>query len=169
MSSQPRGHATASVGASAGLLPGAGVSASLRALGTFGAHWELGLGAHFWPEHRAERFGFALATAAIETCAIPWASARWLRWCGAAHVGLFQVFVHAPELTPVEVGMCPWSAVESGPAVSLPLVASLRFDAGIAAIVPIVRRQAFLRGQTEPVWEQSTVGGRAELGLRAEF
>jgi hypothetical protein len=169
MSLRARGHATLSGGASVGLVPGLAAVASLRAGRSFGDRWELGLGTYFWPERRVERVGFALATAALEACAAPWTSALWLRWCGALHLGLFQVFVHAPELTPVEVGMFPWAGGDTGPAVSFPLVGSLRLDARIAAVVPIMRRQALLRGQATPLWEQSTVAGRAELGLRAEF
>ena len=163
------GRATLSVGESAGLLPGIAPATSLRVRAAFGENWELGVGAHFWPESRTAGLGFALASAALENCIAPLASARFLRWCTAVHVGLFHVFIHTPELAPVDVGMFPWVAGESGPSASVPLVGPLRLEAGVSALLPLVRRQAFLRGQIDPVWEQSAIGGRAEIGLGATF
>jgi hypothetical protein len=166
---EPRGRAAVTAGASAGIVPEVGLVTSLRAHRAFGELWELGVGAHFWPESRTGGVGFAVASAALESCIAPIASFRLVRWCAALHAGLFHVFVHAPELAPVEVGMFPWAAAETGPSLSVPLVGGLRLEAGISALVPLLRRQALVRGQSEPVWEQSAVGGRAELGLGAAF
>jgi len=165
----PRGHVALMAGASAGLVPDVSLVTSLRAHLAMGPAWEVGASASFWPESRTAGLGFALTTAELEGCMAPLASARVVRWCAGAHVGLFQVFVHAPELAPVEVGMFPWAAVEAGPSLSFPLVGPLRLEAGATAIFPLLRRQAFLRGESTPVWEESGVGGRAELGVGAAF
>ena len=166
---EERGRAALSAGASAGLVPDTSLVTSLHARAAVSELWDVGVGASFWPESQTAGLGFAIASAALESCIAPLASARFLRWCAAVHVGLFQVFVHAPELSPVDVGMFPWVAGETGPSVSLALVGRLRLEASVSAIVPFLRRQAFLRGQAAPVWEQNAFGGRAELGLGAGF
>lgn len=165
----PSGHATLAGGAGLGLLPGVAPIVSLRVRASVGERIELGVGAHFLPESQQDGVGYALTSGALEACFVPLTSARWLRWCGDVHVGAFQVFVHAAELTPVEVGMFPWAGVGSGPALSLPLAGPIHLDAAVSALVPIVRRQAGVRGQSEPMWEQSSFTGRADLGLGASF
>ncbi len=165
----PHGQATLGGGAGVGLVPGVAPLVSLRVRANVGERLELGVSAHFLPESQQEGIGYALTSGALEGCLVPWISTRWLRWCGEAHLGAFQVFVHAAELTPVEVGMFPWAGLGTGPALSLPLAGPIHLDVAISALVPLVRRQALVRGQSDPVWEQSVVTGRADLGLGARF
>ena len=165
----PAANVTLSGGAGVGLVPGVVPLVALRVRANVGEHVQVGLGAHFAPESRRDGVGYALTSGALEACVVPWTAARWLRWCGDVHVGAFQVFVHAAELAPVEVGAFPWAGAGTGPGLSLPIAGSLHLDAALSALVPLVRRQAFLRGQAEPMWEQSVVTGRADLGLGASF
>ena len=79
------------------------------------------------------------------------------------------MFVHAVDLAPVEVGSFFWAGGETGPVLSLPIGRTLRAFAGVSAIVPITRRQAFFRGRPDAVWEQEVVGDRADIGLDATF
>ena len=96
----------------------------------------LGLGATFWPESEAAGgIGFAMVAASVDACVVPFLSARVLRWCGAFHTGAFDVFVHAPELAPVEVGMFSWVGASTGPAVSIPLGGPLSIEASVSAVV----------------------------------
>jgi hypothetical protein len=164
-----RGHGAVAIGAGAGLVPAIAPVVSIHARGNIGARWELGLGAHFWAESKTSGMGFALTTASVDGCVIPLDAIRPLRWCAGAHVGFLHVFVHAPELAPVTVGMVPWVGAETGPSVSLPLAGALRLEADLAAVVPITQRQAFARGRPGVVWEQSMVAGRASLGLGVSF
>jgi hypothetical protein len=163
------GRATATLGASAGLVPGLSLVTSIHAHAALGARWEVGIGASFWPESQTAGLGFALVSAAFEGCVVPMASAAFLRWCAAVHAGVFEVFVHARELAPVDVGEFAWAAGESGPSLSVRVVGPLHAEASASALVPFVRRQGFLRGRTDPTWEQNLIGGRAELGLGASF
>ena len=164
-----RVHAMLTGGASVGLLPDVAPSTSLRVRAIVAPWIEIGIGAHVWPESQTKGFGFAIASGSLDACAMPLAGARLLRWCAAIHGGVFDVFVHAAELAPVDVGAFAWAAAESGPALSIPVVGALRLEIGVSAFVPILRRQAFVRGQSEPLWEQSVVGGRAEVGVGATF
>lgn len=165
----PRGHATLAGGASVGLVPGVVPVVSLRVRANVGERMEIGVGAHFLPESQQDGLGYALTSGSIEGCFVPSLAARWLRWCADAQLGAFHVFVHAAELAPVEVGVFPWAGIGTGPALSLPIAGPLHLDASLSALVPIARRQAFLRGQTDPIWEQSIVTGQADLGLGASF
>lgn len=162
---EPQGRASLSAGGALGLVPNLSPGVALRALGRVHSHVELGIGAHFWPESRVgDELSFALSSLAAEGCFVPRPRAA-IRWCAAAHVGLFHVFVARGALVPIEVGMFPWAAVDTGPALSIPLLGPLRLDLGVSALVPVIRRQAFLRGQSSPAWEQAIVGGRAEVGV----
>jgi hypothetical protein len=166
---QERGRATLAFGGSAGLLPGIASVVSLRVSRNVGAAWELRGGAHFWPETVRSGVGLALATGALDACVLPLSSVRALRWCAGIHLGAFQVFVHSPDLVPVDVGMFLWGAAETGPGLSLTLVGPLRLDASVAALVPMTRRQALVLGLPGAVWEQSAIAGRADVGLSANF
>ena len=90
---------------------------SLRVFSDALPHGEFGFSANFWPETRTDGLGFhALASAALDGCISPWTSGRpRLLLCAAFHVGLFESFVEAPELSPLDVGMYPWAAAETGP------------------------------------------------------
>jgi hypothetical protein len=164
-----RVHALVTIGASAGVLPGLAPSTSLRVRAKAAPWLEVGLGAHVWPESRSAGAGFGLASASVDACALPFARARALLFCAGLHAGVLDVFVHAADLSPVEVGPFAWAGAEAGPALSLPIAGALRLEVDAAALVPIVRRQAFVRGQAEPLWEQRAVGGRAEVGVGATF
>lgn len=166
---EERAHAMLAMGVGAGLLPDLSPVAALRVRALAGARLELGVGAHFWPESRTGGIGLAMAGGSLEACAVPFLGARVFRWCAALHAGVFQVFVHAPELAPVEVGMFPWLGAETGPALSIPLAGRVRLELMASVVVPITRRQAFVRGQAEPLWEQTVLGGRADVGLGATF
>jgi hypothetical protein len=168
-SREERGRASLAIGVSAGVVPDVAPFLSLRARRAMASGWEIGVGGHFWPESRSGGVGFALATGSLDSCLAPLASARWARWCAGLHVGVFQVFVHASELAPVDVGMFPWSAAETGPAVSIRAFGPVRLDAGLSGIVPLIRREALVRGLSGAVWEQSAVGGRADIGIAAVF
>jgi hypothetical protein len=160
-----RVHALLTGGASAGLLPDVAPSIALRVRAAVGERFEVGVGAHFWPESKTRGVGFSIATGSLDGCFV----AHAFRWCAAFHAGAFDVFVHEPALAPVEVGMFPWLAAETGPSFSVPVAGALHLEAGLSAILPILRRQAFVRGTPEPLWEQSVVGGRADVGLGASF
>lgn len=166
---EDRAHALLTGGASVGLVPDVSPSIALRVRALIGSRFELGVGASFVPESKTAGVGFAIATGSLDACAIPLLSARVLRWCAAFHAGAFDVFVHDAQLAPVEVGMFPWLAASTGPALSLPVTAALRIEVGVNAVVPILRRQAFVRGTPDPIWEQSPVAGQAEVGLGATF
>jgi hypothetical protein len=166
---EERGRVELAFGASVGLLPGVAPGTSLRFRLDLGPAWEIGVGAHVWSESREAGLGFSLVTGSLDACFAPLRSARALRWCASGHVGMFGAWVHAPELGPVEVGMFPWGAAETGPALSVPLAGPLRIDANVSGILPIPQRQAFVRGRAEPVWEQAIVGGRADVGIAARF
>lgn len=157
-------------GASAGLLPEVTPALGLRGRAILGARFELGIGAMFWPESKtANGIGFAMVSAAFDACVVPLLSARVLRWCGALHVGAFDVFVHAPDLAPVEVGMFSWVGASTGPSLSIPIGGPVSFEASVSAVVPITRRQAFVRGTADAVFEQSPVAGHADVGLGVTF
>ena len=166
-----RGRAAGAFGGGIGLVPEITPVVSLRARGSIGARWELGVGAQLWVESRTSGMGFGLTTASADVCVIPLEGVRALRWCAGGHLGFLHVAVHAAELAPVTVGMVPWAGAETGPHLSLPLMRDgpFRLEAGVSAIVPITRREAFVRGRPDVVWEQSVVGGRAELGVGASF
>ncbi len=164
-----RVHAMVMGGASVGIVPEVAPSASLRVRAILGPYVELGLGAHFWPESRTSGVGFGITSGSLDACVIPFASARVVRWCAGLHGGVFDVFVYAAELAPVEVGAFVWAAAETGPALSIPVAGALRLELSATAVVPIVRRQAFVRGQSEALWEQSVVGGRGDVGVGATF
>lgn len=164
-----RVHAMFVGGASVGLLPDIAPSASLRVRAILGERVELGLGAHFWPESQTSGVGYGITSGSVDACVVPFLAARVLRWCAGVHGGVFDVFVHSPELAPVEVGAFVWAGAETGPALSIPITGAFRLEIGAVAVVPIVRRQAFVRGQSEPLWEQSVVGGRADVGVGATF
>lgn len=166
---EDRAHALLTGGANVGLVPDVAPSIALRVRALLGSRLELGVGATFLPESKTSGFGFAIATGSLDACVVPFASARVLRWCAAFHAGVFDVFVHAPELAPVEVGMFPWLAAATGPALSIPIGAGLRVELSMNAVVPISRRQAFVRGTADPIWEQSPVAGQADVGLGATF
>ncbi len=165
----PHGHATLAGGASVGLVPGVVPMVSLRVRANLGERVEIGVGGHFLAESQQDGLGYALTSGGVEGCFVPSLAVRWLRWCADVQVGAFQVYVHAAELAPVEVGAFPWAGAGTGPALSLPITGPLHLDASISALVPLARRQAFLRGQTDPIWEQSVVTGHADLGLGASF
>ncbi len=159
-----RGHATLATGAGFGLVPGVVPSGSLGVRHRLGESlFSLGLGAHLTPESRKGDFGFALTTASLDVCVGPRRIV--VRWCAGGHLGFFHVFAHGDRLAPVEVGMFPWSAAETGPALSLPLVRGITLEMRVTAVLPLVRRQALVLGQAEPVWEQARLGGAAEIGL----
>lgn len=166
-------RATIVASGSTGLVPGPALGIGLRVLGRVHDRLELGVSARYLPERAAEGgLSFALASGAVEGCVVPWLGAGMLsvtRWCAAVHGGAFHVFVAPGALSPLEVGTFPWLGAETGPSVTIPLFGALRLDAGIAVVVPIVRRQAFLRGESAPVWEQATVGGVAEIGVGASL
>jgi hypothetical protein len=164
-----RGRASATIGASAGILPGLSLVTALRARAELTPVFEIGLGGHFWPETREGGLGFSLVSGSLDACVAPLSGIRALRWCAYLHAGAFHAFVHSAELVPVEVGMFPWLAGETGPAVSIAIVPALRIEAGVSAVVPVLRRQAFVRGRADPVWEQEAVAGRADIGLAAVF
>ena len=165
-----RGRAAVAIGGGIGLVPEITPVVSLRARGSIGARWELGVGAQLWVESQTSGMGFGLTTASADLCVIPLGGVRALRWCAGGHLGVLHVAVHAAELVPVTVGMVPWAGAETGPHLSLPLLGGpLRLEAGVSAIVPITRREAFVRGRPDVVWEQSVVAGRADLGVGASF
>lgn len=166
---EDRHRVSLAIGASTGVLPGAAPFVSFRGRRVMASAWEVGIGGHLWPESRRAGAGFSLATGSLDTCVAPLASARWARWCAGLHVGMFQVSVFAAELAPIDVGVSPWFAAETGPAVSIRAFGPLRLDAGVSAIVPIVRRQALVRGLPGAIWEQSPIGTRADVGIAAVF
>ncbi|MCW5838025.1 MAG: hypothetical protein KIS78_36885 [Labilithrix sp.] len=166
---EPRVRVTAGGGGAVGLVPDLGASASLRAGFMVSAHVEVGIGATYLPESRAGDFGFGLVAGEARGCLLPWRAGGLLRLCGAAIVGAFEVFAHSAELVPVDVGPFPWLGAEAGPVVSVPLRGPFRIELGASAIVPIVRRQGFILGAPEPVWEQSAVAARVEMGAAALF
>lgn len=165
----PRARVSLAVGLGGGLLPGVSAVTTLRTSVFLGEQLELGLGYAYWPEVREGGLGFGLAAAEVRACAIPARVLGPLRLCVGGLAGFFDAVVHAPELTPVEVGSSPWAAVELGPVASVRLFGPLSLEAGASLIVPVIRRQALLRNQSEPVWEQGVLGGRGELGLGAVF
>ncbi|MBX3217965.1 MAG: hypothetical protein KF850_38520 [Labilithrix sp.] len=166
---EPRVRVTAGGGGAVGLVPGVGASASLRAGFMIGDRLEVGLGATYVPQSREGAFGFGLAAGEARGCVLPWRAGGLLRLCGAALAGAFEVFAHSSALTPVDVGLFPWLGAEAGPVLSVPLRGPFRIELGASAIVPLLRRQGFLRGAPEPVWGQSAVAARAELGAAALF
>ncbi|MBS2014299.1 MAG: hypothetical protein JST00_15540 [Deltaproteobacteria bacterium] len=166
---EDRAHVALTGGAIAGLVPGVAPAIALGVRALVGARVEIGVGASFVPESKASGAGFAIATGTLDACAVPVAEARALRWCAAVHAGTFEVFVHAPELAPVEVGTFPWAALGTGPALAVPLGGRVSLEASVSAVVPLLRRQAFVRGAPEPLFEQAVVAGRADLGLGATF
>jgi len=163
-----RGSAALAIGAGAGVVPGISPVVSLRTSARV-ERAEVGVGAQLWPESRAAGMGFALAAMSLDACLLPFASTVAFRWCGALLAGFFHAVVHAPELAPVEVGATPWLGAETGPLVSVPVTGTLRLEAGAAALVPLTRRQAFVRDRPDPAWGQAIVGGRIDLGARAVF
>ena len=160
---------TLSIGATAGVVPNVPGVVALRVHASASRLWEIGLGAHAWPGSSEGGLGFALTSASLDACASPITTAAALRWCAAAHAGVFYAFVQAPELAPIDAGGAPWAAIETGPSVVVPLVGSFRLDGGVSALVPLVRRVAFVAGRTSPVWEQAAVAPRAEIGVAAVF
>ena len=164
-----RGSAIVTGGAAAGIVPSIAPMASLHVRANVTERLTVGLGGHFIAPSRADGVGFSLTSGAVELCSAPIDGAPAFRWCGAFLAGAFAVFVHAPELAPVEVGAFPWLAGETGPEVAIPLGGAVRFEIGARAVVPLTRRQAFVRGQPDPLWEQSAVAGRAAAGLGVVF
>lgn len=164
-----RGSTMLTGGVAVGIVPSIAPMASLHVRMNVTERLTFGLGAHFIAPSRTEGVGFSVTSGAFEICAVPFAGASALRWCGAFHLGAFSVFVHAPELAPVEVGAFPWLAAETGPQVAIPIGGPVRFEIGASAFVPITRRQAFVRGQPEPLWEQAVVAGRGAAGLGVVF
>lgn len=156
-------------GITAGVVPGPSDVATLRVSLPVGRRAELGVGMTYFRESRSGDFAFGVTAGELRGCVDPWGIRGLPRFCGAMLVGAFEANVRAGNLTPVEVGTFAWAAAEIGPALSAPLIGPLRLETGASAIIPIVRRQGFLRGSPDAVWEQSTVGGRVELGLGLIF
>lgn len=164
-----RGSAAVTGGAAVGIVPSIAPMASLHVRANVTERFTIGLGGHFIAPSREDGVGFSLTSGAVEICGEPLGGAPAFRWCGAFLAGAFAVFVHAPALAPVEVGAFPWLAGETGPEVAIPLGGSVRFEVSARALVPITRRQAFVRGQPEPLWEQAVVAARAAAGLGVVF
>jgi hypothetical protein len=165
----PRVRATLNGGATAGLLPTITATTSLRVGIMLGTLFEVGVGAGYFPESRRASYGFGLVTGEARGCVLPWQAGGLLRFCGAALLGAFEVYSHSDELRPRDVGVFPWLGAEVGPVLSVPVFGPLRGELGVSAIVPLLRRQGFIGGRSEPVWEQARVTGRAELGLGMLF
>lgn len=165
----PRLRASTFGGVGAGLVPGAGTMVGLRAAVIFADRVEAGLGATYLPETTEGAYGFGMALAEARGCYAPWGARGLLRFCGAFLAGAFETYVHTDTLTPVDVGVFPWVGAEAGPVLSIAVVGPVRAELGATAVVPIVRRQGLVRGQAAPVWEQSAVGGRADLGVGVLF
>lgn len=162
------GHATIAAGASAGLVPGISGVVSLLVGFPISDYVDLTVGARVWPESRKGDFGFGIASAEAGACVLPWARGP-LRFCGGALFGLYDVYVHSVDLAPVDVGAFAWAAVDAGAMATVPLGKRFRVELGASAIMPLVRRSAFVRGQNDPVWEQNALGGLLEIGLGAGF
>lgn len=156
-------------GLTAGVVPGPSDVTSLRASFPVREIVEAGVGVSHFREQREGGFGFAVTTGEVRACAIPWGARAAVRLCGAVLVGIFEANLRSADLAPVDVGPSAWAGAELGPALSLALAGPLRLEAGASALVPIVRRQGFVRGRSDPVWEQAAVGGRAEMGLGLLF
>lgn len=167
----PSLQAALTVGATAGLVPGPSDVYALRADLAVHRLVSVGLGASWFRPTRAGGrdgdFAFGLTTAEARACLTPWGPRGALRVCGALLVGAFDASLRRTTLRPLEVGVFPWLGAELGPSVALPLdrAGAVAITAGVSAFVPILRRQGLVGGSAEPVWEQSPVGGRAELGL----
>jgi hypothetical protein len=166
---EPRVRVTLGGGVSGGLVPSPGPTSSLRAALILGERVEVGLGASYQPAQRSGSYGFGLASAEARGCFLPLGPRGLVRVCGAALVGAFETYVHSEALVPVDVGVFPWFGIEVGPVLSLGVGGPLRIELATSAVMPVVRRQGFERGATEPVWQQAVVGGRAELSLGVLF
>lgn len=152
-------------GATAGLVPGPSDVYALRGELAVGRWVGVGVGASWLRPIPEGDFAFGLTTAEARACLTPWGARGVARLCGALLVGAFDASLRRTTLRPVEVGAFPWAGAELGPAIAVPLAGPVALAAGVSAIVPITRRQGFVGGAAEPVWEQSPIGGRAELGL----
>jgi hypothetical protein len=152
-----------------GLVPGPSATSSLRAGVVLADRFELDVGASYLPPARDGAFGFGLVEGAARACLLPWGLLPDVRVCAAALAGSFETYVHTNTDRPVDVGAFPWLGAELGAGLSVALVGPLRLDLDAAGVVPILRRQGFVRGDATPAWEQSPVAGRAELGLGVLF
>ena len=167
--SSPRARLSLAGGATAGLLPGVTAMARLRAAVFVSEHVELGAGVAWSPEAREGIFGFDLTTGEVLGCYSPWRVRGPLRVCGALLAGAFGTFVHSRALQPVDVGVFPWLGAEAGVAASLPIAGPATVELGASAVVPLLRRQGFVRGAPAAVWEQEIIAFRADLGLGVIF
>jgi hypothetical protein len=156
-------------GITSGIVPGPSDVTSLRAQIVLGDFVELGTGFSWFREQREGDFAFGVVAGEVRACATPWRPSGLARLCGAFLAGAFEANVRAGDLSPVEVGSFPWAAAELGPVLSVGIAGPMRLELAASAIVPITRRQGFVRGATAPVWEESVVAGRAELGIGALF
>ncbi len=153
--------------AAAGLLPDIafGVSSDVQlALGRFFA---LGSSFAYFPEVRRGGFGFGLTAIALEGCA----GAPWGRltvegcvgvWLGAIHSVVYQAFPTAP-------GDRPWVAVDVAPRARLRIVGPLDLVVGLHVLVSATQYGFTVAGQPDSAYEQSRVGGAAEIGIGAEI
>ena len=152
--------------AEAGLLPkvapGVGV-AGQRVEGRF----TLGVGVTWFPESRAtdDRFSFGLTVASAGACYGAPVGAVRLDGCGEAQIGAMHAVLRDAALAPIDVGDQPWLSVAAGPRLSWGNHAPVEVEAGVLAIVPIIRKSFDIRGQELPFFSSAVVGGLAYVGL----
>jgi hypothetical protein len=166
---RPRVRVSLMGGAGAGVVPDLAAVTSIRVGALVHDHIEIGLGSTLFHEADAAGLGFSLTSGELRGCLRPGGGGDIFRICATFLAGLFSSWVQSPDLAPIEVGAFPWFAGGGGPALSLPVAGRLRLELMVEAFVPFTRRQAFVRAVPEPVWEQSTIAGRGEVGVGALF
>lgn len=154
-----------------GLLPAAAPGAALSAGARVGPRWGFSVTTLALPATpTAGEAVFDVGLTAFGLAAtfdvLPSAAGRLVLEVGPA-VGGLHAIVQSPN--PRDAGDHWFAAISAGLRGQLAVTDVLFLGARAAAVVPVVRRGLFVRGESEPVWRQPAIGALGGAGLGLSF
>jgi hypothetical protein len=155
-------------GIATGVLPRVGPLAAVG--GSYGLEYiRMTLELSWLPEQATDdgAFAFGLTFGSAGGCyGLPVANSAALRVCAEMQVGALHAVVRNRErFEPLDAGDHLWLAGSAGPTLAWRVAGPLRLEAGVLAVVPIVRKRFAILGAPDAIFESAPVSGIAYLGV----
>jgi hypothetical protein len=165
------GRAGAFAVAQSGLLPRASLGAAVTAAAALGPRFDLGLRVLAFPEVQVSgdpSYAIGLAAFDLELCFVPLRGVgAEVRACAGPLVGMLHAAVLSGNRS--QPGERATVGADVGMDAAFFVTRALALELGARALLPVTRYQFKIEGGSQPLFEQSSVGGVAFAGLELHF